>query len=455
MTSFGIPILLREPLFLPKNSHFMKKLLILIAFFMATNAFSQSTASNFITSDIDNFWVAFDKITATKDSAEQYGFIKTLYLDKATVGLKAMMQARQYTAKSYVNAIKKYPLYWASVRANTLKAPILAKQIEAGVKKLKRIYPDLKPAKVYFTIGVFRANGTTMDSMVLIGAELAMADKNTVTSELTKQYSHLLPYFKENPIENIVFLNVHEFVHTQQKSTIGHDLLTQSVMEGVAEFLAVKAMGIPSTAPAIDFGKKNEPAVKTAFAKDMLALNFDNWLWNDAENAFKMRDLAYYVGYAIAEKNYNAAKNKSKAIKEMIELDYNNEPVLDKFVDKSGYFPEKMATYRTAFDAQRPTIVGIKEFKNGDTNVDANIKQLTIEFSTKMDKDARGFELGPLGDKNLIKIKKFIGFSEDGKSISLEIELTPNLRQQLELSPRFMSETGIPIKPYLIDITTK
>jgi hypothetical protein len=429
----------------------MKKLLIIFSFLFVSNAFGQYNEANIITSDIDNFWIAFDKITATKDSTEQYDLIKTLYLDKGTDGLKAIMKARQYTAKSYINAINRHPLFWASVRANMLKAAVFAKEIEANIGKMKGLYPPLKPAKMYFTVGAFRTNGTTMDGMVLIGSELALADKNTVTTEFSKNYNHLRAYFDSNPVENVVFLNVHEYIHTQQKSTIGNDLLTQCVLEGVAEFMAVKTMNIPSPNACIAFGAKNDAAVKVAFVKEMLGEDFDNWIWNTFDNPFKMRDLGYYMGYAICEKYYNQAKDKSRAIKEMIELDYNNQKALWKFVDKSGYFPKSVKAYRKSM----PTVVGIKEFKNGDKNVDSNIKQVTITFSTKMNKASHGFDFGLLGEPNVLSVKKFVGFSDDGKSVSIEVEMKPNQHYQLVVSSRFMDENGGVIKPYLIDITTK
>jgi hypothetical protein len=294
----------------------MKNLLLTIAsLLMLSNVFCQTITDQFITSDIGNFWAAYDKISATKDSVEQYDALNKLFLDKGTVGLKAFMKLKNYSAKSYINAINRYPLFWQSVRANTLKTKESAEAIGLNINKLKGLYPELKPAKLYFTIGAFRSNGTTQDSMVLIGSELAMADSHVETKGLPKQLSHLKPYFESNPIENVVFLNVHEYVHTQQKSNIGHDVLSYCLLEGVAEFMAVKTMEKASPTPAIEFGKKNNEAIKQSFINDMFTENYDNWLWNSFDNAFKMRDLGYYVGYAICEKYYEAAKKKKRSHK--------------------------------------------------------------------------------------------------------------------------------------------
>ena len=97
---------------------------------------------------------------------------------------------------------------------------------------------------------------------------------------------------------------------------------------------------------------------------------------------------------------------------------------------------------------------GIKEFKNGSKKVDPNLMQVTIKFSAKMDKRYRNFELGPLGETNLLKIKAFTGFSDDGYSASFSVALKPNKQYQLVLGSGFRNENGIPLKPYLIEFTT-
>jgi hypothetical protein len=81
--------------------------LLLLSFLSITSAFSQG--SNVIyTSDIDNFWTAYDSIKSTDVEAEKLAFIKNLYINKATKGLKAFMKARQYTDTLWVELIKEF-----------------------------------------------------------------------------------------------------------------------------------------------------------------------------------------------------------------------------------------------------------------------------------------------------------------------------------------------------------
>jgi hypothetical protein len=407
------------------------------------------------TSDIDNFWSAYDKIAATTDSIKQAEFLEKLFIDKGTPGQKSMIEARNYSVEEYLSALRNYPEFWTSIRENTYQAKTFSKELKHGIDKLKILYPDLKPAKIYFTIGALKSNGTTMDSLVLIGSELAFANKNTPTEEFPEYLSHLRTFFDSEPSQNIVFLNIHEYIHTQQKTTIGNSLLAQTIIEGVAEFLTEKALNTESPNPQIKFGNENDARIKAKFELEMFSPNISNWIWNSAENEFGMRDLAYYVGYKISEQYYNTSSDKQKAIELMINLQYNNEEELIKFVEKSGYFSKPLAEYKVAFEDSRPRATGLGEIQNKSKDVSTDIDILTINFSQQMNTQNRNFELGPLGKENVIRITDFLGFSEDGKSVSFQIEkLEPLKTYQIIVGSSFRNIDGVPLVPYLIDFST-
>jgi hypothetical protein len=429
----------------------MKKALLFIYILFFNVAFAQQ---HIITTDIKNFWQAYDQIKLATDSAKKIDLINQLYIQKATPGLKALMQVRNYHAQGFVYAINNYPLFWASVRNNTLNADNYAKEIEKAIVLLRKLYPALKPASIYFSIGALRTGGTTLEDKVLIGAEISMTDEQTNTTEIQKDFAHLPSFFKTRPIDGLVFTNTHEYVHTQQKSTIGNTLLAQVVIEGVAELLAEKALKVASPNPQIAFGKANDATIKAAFEKEMFSSSMANWLYNSPNNPFKMRDLGYYVGYAICEQFYNLSKDKRAAIKEMIELDYNKEEDLIAFVEKSKYFAQPLAVYKEAFEKSRPQVIGIKEFENNSQNVSVNTKTVTLYFSQPMNVNFRGFDYGPTGEKNVLMVQKVLGFSEDKKSFSYEVKLEPNRHYQSVATERFRNEAGIPLKAYLINFKT-
>ncbi|MFN0204202.1 MAG: hypothetical protein ACKVTZ_21980 [Bacteroidia bacterium] len=416
--------------------------------------FAQEATNCVVTQDIDNFWATYDQLQTTKDSVAQLEMLQAGFFDKGTEGLKLIGEARRYTAAEYLGAIRKYPLFWASVRENTLKAKTIGAEIEAGIAKFKKVYPELKPAKVYFTIGALRTSGTAMNGQLLIGSELAMADANTNSSEFVTRFSYLKPYFAGNPLQNIVFLNIHEYVHTQQTAAWGYDLLSQSLFEGIAEFIPTVVLGQNSTTPAIEYGKKNEAKVKAAFEKEMFSPWFDRWVWNDFNNEFKMRDLGYYIGYAIAEKYYLQAKDKQLAIKELLAVDFNKSEAVEAFVEKTGYFTKPIKQLKKNFEKNRPTVIGIREFKNGSKNVDPNITSITFHFSTPLNKCCQSTDFGALGETYFPEILSKT-FAEDGKSIIYQVKLKPNRKYQFVLERGFRSLQDIPLKPYIVEITTK
>ena len=432
----------------------MNKILLGLLFFYSTACLGQKNKV-VVTDDISNFWEAYDQIIKSKDSLKQIEIIQTQYIDKGTDGLKGIMKVKRYTPTIYIKAINSYPLFWNSVRNNTLKANTYANNIENGIEKLRKIYPKLKPAKVYFTIGALWTGGTTIDNKVLIGSEVAMADSKVITTEFGKELIHLPVYFATNKLINLTFLNVHEYIHTQQKTTIGNNLLSQTVIEGVAEYITTIALKTSSPNEQISFGKLNDKKIKKAFVKEMFSTNFDNWIWNSPENEFKMRDLAYYVGYAICEKYYSLAVDKKLAIKKMIELDYNNQDSLLKFVEGTKYFEKALSIYKDEFEKSRPTIIRIEPFENGKQDISINMKTVTLFFSEPMSKNTGFFDIGPMGDRNFMYLQKRIGFSEDGLSFSFEIKPLESSKQyQLLVTDAFLNKVGIPLKSYLIDVRT-
>ena len=235
----------------------MKYVYILQVFSLITSC-TTTEQSMIDTSDIQLFWLAYDQITKTSDAQQQLALLDSLYLQKGSEGLSAICEARNYTPQSYINAINNYPSYWESIRPKTLEAKSYAKSIHQGIEQLKQLYPNLKDAKIYFTIGALRTGGTTLGDKVLIGTEIALADATVVTTELKEDFPHLVTYFAENkPQESMVFNNVHEYVHTQQDTTIANSLLSRTLIEGVAEFIAEKSMNIPSPTKSVIFGKEH------------------------------------------------------------------------------------------------------------------------------------------------------------------------------------------------------
>ena len=279
----------------------MKKIICFIIFLGLINGLlAQKTELVFVSTDIENFWNAYDKITTTKDSVQQYRLLRELYLNKGTDGLKGIIEVRDYSEKEFIDWITQNPKFWNSIRPNTLKVKDIYPKINTNIKKLKKAYPDIKPSTIYFTIGAFRTGGTIQGNKVLIGSELSLADKTTIIDELPGWRQSF--YKTQNPLKELPLLCTHEYIHTQQKELV-LNLLSMCLYEGVAEFISCKVTNTKSDTPAIEFGKANQKIVVDKFVTDLFVMtNNYNWLWGENRNELKVRDLGYYIGYEICER---------------------------------------------------------------------------------------------------------------------------------------------------------
>jgi hypothetical protein len=429
-----------------------KAFLVIIISSLTTFSFAQKFNQTFVSTDIENFWIAYDKIVLAKDSIKQYSLLKEIYLNNGTEGLKSIMEVRNYTDKDFIDAINKYPKFWNSIRLNTLKAKSLYPKINSDIQKLKKAYPDLKPSTIYFTVGAFRTGGTTQGNKVLLGSEVSLADKTTVIDELPSWRQQF--YQTQNPINEIALLCTHEYIHTQQKEIV-HNLISMCLYEGVAEFISCKVTGKKSDAPVIEFGKANQKIVVDKFVSDLFIMtNNYSWLWGENLNDLKVRDLGYYIGYEICERYYNISKDKKKAIKELIELDYTNEKEVERIVDITKLLPKTLEELNKDYEKQRPTVIQITPFENGSQIVKSGLTKITIIFSEPLVKYNTGIDFGPLGQDCFPTIKPEKFFGEDGKSWTFEADLKQNQHYQILIENNFRKENGVRLKPYLIDFKT-
>lgn len=294
----------------------------------------QETATNVSFTDVTNFWTAYDSINDLKNTDTQIELMKRLYIKKASPGLLAFMDVRNFDEKAMVKAINQYPKFWNSIRPNTLQIMQKKQPIDRNIKKFKEIYPGYREAQIYFCISPIRSGGTTQDSLVLIGTEIATGNQFTDVSEFPDK--RLENFFKTQKMDNVVPFTIHEYVHTQQK-TEGNTLLGQSIYEGACDFITELVLGKDLQHAYLIYGKKHEEVLKKSFKKEMLGTDLGNWLYNGS-NAEQVGDLGYFMGYAICWAYYKNARNKQVAINEIIELDYSDTRTLQHFLKKSKYF---------------------------------------------------------------------------------------------------------------------
>lgn len=289
------------------------------------------------TDDIGRFWATFDAINAAPDRAAKLALIQEMYIDKGTPGLHALMAARRYTAEQYVDAIANYPKFWTSIRPLTHRAHDMAGPLAANLAKFRKLYPELRPASVTYAVGVLRTGGTTMGNQVLIGAEIALADETVDVSELPEPMrARLGTFFGTRPYLNNAQNNLHEYVHTQQRDS-GDTLAQRVAYEGVAEFVAELVTSKKPPLELYRYGPAHRDEVRARFRAEMDGTDWGNWLYNSARNPFGVSDMGYFAGYEIARGYYARATNKRRAVKEMIELRYDDPAAVKAYIARSGY----------------------------------------------------------------------------------------------------------------------
>lgn len=297
-------------------------------------ALSQTAKSTIITSDIPNFWAAYDQLAHCKTRADSVAAFQNLYFDKASEGLKLFVKARNLNAETCASLARAVPKFWNSLRPNTLKLQEYSREIDAIFDQYEAAYPKFKRPKVCLAIGRLSTGGTVKKDWLLIGSEIASADRTIDKSELNPWLRSVML-----PEDQVLELVAHETVHAQQKMKFGtiwgyltHRLLTTSIREGSADFVAKQVAGITINKNIHAYGEMHEAELWAEFSKVMLGNDFSQWLYNGNNSKERPADLGYFIGYKICESYYEQASNKDQALKEIIEVGN-----VKRFLKKSKY----------------------------------------------------------------------------------------------------------------------
>ena len=285
-----------------------------------------------VTSDIDNFWLAYDLAAKATSPEKKREIFQREYFDKASTGLQDFIKARIRNVDSLLAELDKRPLYFASIRKETFKVAALSNKIKQSFRKLKALYPDAVFPDVYFTIGRLNSGGTTSQNGLLIGTEMYGRTKDTPSTELNDWLKEVL-----KPIDALPAIVAHEMIHFQQKSAPSAKLLARSIDEGAADFIGEMIAGQMINPHLHTYGNPQERDLWEEFQQEMQGINYAKWLYNGALAKNRPADLGYYIGYKICESFYKNALDKKQAIKEILAIQD-----FDKFLADSKY-AEKFA----------------------------------------------------------------------------------------------------------------
>ncbi len=317
---------------MPRQTKTMNKILsflcCLIIFGCSTQlSIKKDDSVKFFSSDIKNFWQAFDD-SSNQNIKKCAEIFDKIYLKNASPGLKDFYEVRLESSDSLCKFVNKYRPYYAETRKMMPNLDDYSEQILSAYKKFKNLYPDASNVEVYYLIGKTTTAGTIKENRLLIGLEMFSSGENTIHKPFVPQ--HLLPY--KFTFKSIPPLVTHELIHTQQKWEGDLDeLLELSLNEGSADFLTKQVLGYTANDSLYIYGSKNEKSLKSLFRSKMHTKDVSDFLYNAFSS--KNPDLGYFMGYQIVAAYYKKQNDKTAAIKNIL---YIHDP--QKFLDESEYY---------------------------------------------------------------------------------------------------------------------
>ena len=263
--------------------------------------------AKFVTSDIKNFWIAFDSVKRSKSNPFER------YLKKGSIGLQGFIPNRIMSADSLLNMVERRREDYEKMRNIETKIKEKEKRIIPYFYALEYWYPYAVYPPVYFVIGRFNSGGTSSDDGLLIGAE------------------------KLSSLDHLPELVIHESIHFQQKWPEGGNtnLLQQSILEGSADFIAELVTGIKGNIKANEYGNNHKDALCKEFVQIMDQESMQDWLYGTSGKDNRPNDLGYWIGYEIVKAYFDKMKDKKLAVNHILNIDNYT-----RFLRESGFLKD-------------------------------------------------------------------------------------------------------------------
>ncbi|SDL96736.1 Predicted Zn-dependent protease [Pedobacter antarcticus] len=283
--------------------------------------------AKFITSDIPQFWAAFDSAgRAPLRSREIYD---ELYFNKGSYGLGIFKTAAIGTTEAFASKIEKYDKYYRSIRRNTLQVQGAIPAMRKSFQRLKELYPASVFPDVYIVMGSMGSGGRSMAEGLFIGADVNCADESSDFTNISPAFSKIL---KSLTLDKMPTLVTHELIHYQQNYTdTSKNILSRAIAEGSADFVCKLITGTTANHLLHQYGKMHEKELWTQFKNELSSNDIQKWFYYPATDS-RPSDLGYYIGYKITEAYYLRSKDKKKAIEEIFNISN-----FRSFLEKSAY----------------------------------------------------------------------------------------------------------------------
>ncbi|MFN7926104.1 MAG: DUF2268 domain-containing putative Zn-dependent protease [Bryobacteraceae bacterium] len=289
----------------------------IFALFLAVSALYAQISATLVTTDIDNFWRAYD----AAQSGDRRSALQSLYFNQATQGLRDFVQVRGLNAANLGAAIDAYPKYYATIRDNTLKVAAQKPLIDLYLSRFLGLYERARFPAVYFLIGRVSTGGTVGPSgSLLIGTEVFSLGGDADPSDLKQKIPAF--YTAMGSIDRLPLIVVHELVHTQQRYRSSSNLISAVMLEGVADYLTGMVAGRTINDRLSDYAEAHRAELFQRFAADWRAKpsDYSKWLYNYSASREEPADLGYWIGHEISRDYFTRARDKNAAITALVEM---------------------------------------------------------------------------------------------------------------------------------------
>ena len=274
----------------------------------------QSADVPLITSDIENFWRAYEASTAGNRTES----LQRLYLDAGSPGLQDFLQLRIGSAGQLASAIERYSKFYATIAPNTRQVESQRELIQFYFARFRGLYPPAEIPPVYFLIGRLSSGGTLGRAGLYIGTEVFALGGDSDASQIQEQN----PAFHRamGSIDSLPLIVIHEAVHAQLLRASRPNLpqlLVVALVEGAADYITNLVTG-RSLAPARGaYAEARRKQLFEQFAKDLAETPNDTtrWLYNYATvTGDTPADLGYWIGEEICRDYFTRAQDKQAAL---------------------------------------------------------------------------------------------------------------------------------------------
>ncbi len=288
-----------------------------------------------VTSDIDNFWAAYDVARKHYQKGDTQSVIKAFedgYFAKGSAGLNdyAFLKIKK---ENYWRSVMNAQTIYDTIRPQTLALKSLDAELRKPFYELKKIYPDAIFPNVYFVIGMFTSGGTATKTGLHIGTEMNSLPENIDKSKLFRSLWLRQVAQSSSKLPLIV---AHELIHFQQPPNgVSPTLLEKSLREGSADFVGELISGGTINDWLRPYAEAREKTLWKEFAAEMNGADQSKWLGNGGNSSDRPADLGYWIGLRICKMYYEKAADKQQAIKDILTM-----TDAKAFLKASGYAEE-------------------------------------------------------------------------------------------------------------------